>query len=551
MISKIKYFCVLLLLFSVVHAQNANRKNGEIIIQLFYGVQVENVIDEIENSFLYSVSIKKNLSDRLNIWLIGFDEDIYDAEKVLSAFFISPSVANVQFNHFTQARSIPDDMFFTSQWNMVNDGAGGGLTDADIDAEQAWNVTTGGVTIFGDTIVVAIVGEGGDLPHEDLDYWENHNEIPLNLIDDDSNGYIDDYYGWNATDGNGIIPERFHGTHVAGIIGAIGNNNIGVAGVNWHVKIMPVYTLSEESEAVAAYAYVFSMRELYDQTDGEKGAFIVATNSSFGIDFANPEDYPLWCAMYDSLGTLGILSAAATANIFANIDIVLDMPTACSSPHLITVTNTTKTDNLSIAGYGKTTIDLGAPGDLVYSTALDNTYGYQSGTSMASPHVAGAVALLFSAACEKFMEDYVYDPSAMALLLKEYILNGVDPLADLDTKSVTGGRLNLGKAINNLVETGYCFLNVPDPGNDNYDFVIYPNPVSDKLFFVHDMHFSNEFSLRIYNELAQIVFDKSFEVSSEINNGISIQNLPEGIYFLTLTETYSGISRSSEFIIQH
>ncbi len=551
MILKIKYFFVFCLLLRVVNAQNNDdRKKGEIIVQLFNNMDVLHVISEINTANDYNVFVKEKLSDRLNIWLIGFNEEIYNADKIVSGFFISPSVANVQFNHLTEQRSVPDDLFFSSQWNMINDGTGGGILDVDIDAEEAWNLATGGVTAFGDTIVVAIVGEGADLPHEDLDYWENHNEIPLNLIDDDGNGYIDDYNGWNASDENGSIPERGHGTHVAGIIGAIGNNNIGVAGVNWHVKIMPVYTLTEESEVVAAYAYIFSMRELYDQSDGEKGAYIVATNASFGIDFADPADYPLWCAMYDSLGTLGILSVGATANIYANIDIVLDMPTACASDHLITVTNTDKADNLSSAGYGATMIDLGAPGSLVYSTYTVNTYGYLSGTSMSAPHVAGTIALLFSAACENFLEDYKYDPAAMSLLLKEYILNGVDFVEDLNGITVSNGRLNLVNALNNLLETGYCLLGVDDQST-NEDLIIYPNPVGDILFFKSDQNFSNDLTLNIYNETAQLIYSVSSIDIAELYNGISVHNFPEGFYFINLIEKNNGNIYASKFIIQH
>jgi subtilisin family serine protease len=147
-------------------------------------------------------------------------------------------------------------------------------------------ITTGGLTVQGDTIVVAVIDCGADITHEDLNFWKNYLEIPGNGIDDDTNGYVDDFDGWNAQSQTGVITSCSHGTHVSGIIGAIGNNTTGVVGVNWNVKIMPVQPSStNEALVVAAYTYVYNMRRLYNQTNGAKGAFIVATNSSFGVNF--------------------------------------------------------------------------------------------------------------------------------------------------------------------------------------------------------------------------------------------------------------------------
>lgn len=428
---------------------------GQIMVQLQpnNGPQrQQQMLNEVLADFK-SVNLEmiEKLSQRSNIFLLGFNPDLIDDNRLLAEIKAQPNVEFAQFNHYIQQRElIPDDPFFGLQWNLNNTGQTGGTDDADIDAPEAWGLGTSGVTATGDTIVVAIVDDGFDINHEDLLFWKNYHEIPGNGIDDDSNGYVDDYDGWNVYNSSGQITPADHGTHVAGIAAAQGNNSIGVTGVNMHVKIMAVEASStNEAVAVAGYAYVLEMRTLYNETGGAKGAFVVSTNCSFGVDDGNPADYPIWGAMYDSLGMVGILSSAATANINQDIDVTGDIPTAFPSDYLITVTNTDKNDVKSdFAAYGLTTIDLGAPGTAVYSTRLTTSggYGYKTGTSMAAPHVAGAVAYMFSVANLGFMTAYHNDPDSMALVIKQYILEGTDPLPSLEGKTVTGGRLNIYKA---------------------------------------------------------------------------------------------------------
>ncbi len=425
---------------------------GELIIQLKSNVLPGSFESSFSNIDLRS---SRPLSKRMNIWLFKYNTQKISAEDVLFPIRQDKRVKVVQFNHYVQMRSgngimenFPSDPMFDQQWALNNTGQSGGTPDADIDAPEAWDITTGGLTILGDTIVIAIVDGGCDLYHEDLTYWHNYAEIPGNGIDDDNNGYIDDYRGWNAYGNNGIIPSDYHGTHVAGITSARGNNNYGVAGVNWSAQVMPVAAASgTEAVVVAGYSYVLEMRARYNETSGAEGAFIVATNASFGVDYGHPENYPIWCAIYDSLGAQGVLSCAATANLNINVDEMGDVPTACPSSFLISVTNTTRDDlKNNGAAYGLQSIDLGAPGTSILSTVPANSYANLTGTSMSTPEVTGAIALMFAAADSSLMQSYKNDPSSVALQFREDLLSSVDPVPALEGITVTGGRLNVFNA---------------------------------------------------------------------------------------------------------
>jgi len=445
-------------LMTLAQDSGINYIEGELMLLLQPSTSIEawcTLQNQETNAAFYP---RQKLCQSMNLWLIEFDHEVIDTKVALHHIERNRNVILAQLNHTDLVvRSLPNDPFFDEQWAFDNNGSNGGSGTADISASEAWDLTTGGLTQYGDTIVVAVVDGGFTLNQEDLveNFYRNHHEIPNNNIDDDQNGYVDDVQGWNAYLNGGTHFNDNHGTHVSGTVGAKGNNGIGVTGVNWDVKVMPVSgSSSNESTVVSAYGYILDMRKLYNQTNGEKGAYVVATNSSFGVDYGDPAEYPLWCAMYDSLGYAGVLSAGATANLNINIDVTGDVPTSCDSDFLLSVTNTTSSDvKYSSAGFGAIEIDLAAPGTQIYST-LPSGYGRLTGTSMATPHVAGAIGLMYSAVCSKTLDEYAFNPGALALFMRSKLLNeGVDVLMSLNGLVASSGRLNLFNAVSSVIDS--------------------------------------------------------------------------------------------------
>jgi hypothetical protein len=318
--------------------------------------------------------------------------------------------------------------------------------------------------VQGDEIVLAVLDDGFDLSHPDLNFWKNLGEIPGNGQDDDNNGYIDDYDGWNAVSENGILGSAEHGTHVAGILGAIGNNSIGISGLNWNVKILPVIaysaTTSEES-AIRSYRYVDRLRQQYDQSNGESGAFVVATNASFSAygPLWLPEDHQLWCQVFDELGSRGILNVNAPSNESVQIgsdELITSahnmMPAMCGSPYLIVVTNTSGNDELHVGSGGSgapwspSHVDIAAPGVDTRSTMPGGGTATMTGTSQAAPLVTGTIGLLYAAACSDLIDAYRLNPAAVALSMRSKVINSADYVPSL-FGLISGGRLNVYRAL--------------------------------------------------------------------------------------------------------
>lgn len=397
--------------------------------------------------------LSHKVSGLLNIWLMETGKDEFSERTALEWLRGQPEVRMAQFNHILEERAnppegTPNDPLFNKQWQHLNTGSGGGLANADFDSDLAWNIAAGGLTPQGDTIVVAIIDGGIEYTHEDLtgNMWRNYHEIPGDSIDNDGNGYTDDYLGWNVYAQNDNITglATGHGTPVSAIAGAKGNNNIGVAGINWDTKLLFVAGSSVESAILEAYDYVLTARQRYNNSNGQQGAFVVSVNCSWGITFGQPASHPLWCAAFDSLGAAGILGVAATDNMASDVDVVGDMPTTCPSDFLVTVTSLTNTDQkASNAAWGAQSIDLGAYGKDVFTAGIGNSYGFYSGTSFAAPQVSGAIGLLYSAPCSNLSAMAKANPASAALWAKDLLLTSVTPNNDLLGKTVTGGRLNL------------------------------------------------------------------------------------------------------------
>jgi subtilisin family serine protease len=298
--------------------------------------------------------------------------------------------------------------------------------DSDIDAPEAWDIHTGDRSIL-----VGVIDTGIDYNHPDLaaNMWTNPNEIAGNGIDDDGNGYIDDTRGWDfVNNDNDPMDDHYHGTHCAGTIGGVGNNANGVTGVCWQVSMVGLKFLSKGgggtiSDAVSAVYYANSIGVNLTSNSWGGGGYSEALKDA--IDAANDA---------------GMLFIAAAGNNAFDNDVYENYPSSYTSPNVIAVAATDVNDELApFSNWGATTVDLAAPGVDIYSTQPGNLYQNLSGTSMATPHVAGAVALAWS-----------LSPDSTAAEIKANVLASADPIPSMTGKCVTGGRLNAYKTLTSL-----------------------------------------------------------------------------------------------------
>jgi subtilisin family serine protease len=345
-------------------------------------------------------------------------------DQAISALQRKPAIALVQPDYRVHIDAIANDTSFGSLWGLNNTGQNGGVADADIDAPEAWNTGTGTRRT-----VVAVIDTGVDYRHPDLaaNMWRNSDEIPGNGKDDDRNGYRDDIYGYDFANGDANpMDDNGHGTHVAGTIGAVGNNGIGVSGVNWNTQIMALKFLDSSgsgylSAAVKAINYAVA-----------NGADVI--NASFG----GGGYYSAMATAINNARSHGVIVVAAAGNDGTNNDTNAVYPANYSGDNLISVAATDRNDRLaSFSNYGRTTVDIAAPGVSILSTLPNGRYGGYSGTSMAAPHVTGAIALVWDA-----------HPNWTYRQVIDAVLNSTDNVSSL-TNKVAHGRLNVGRAIGN------------------------------------------------------------------------------------------------------
>lgn len=437
----------------IIFGQKLDHRLGQFIVLLDPSCTPDQFLKNLSTARSTSAEgefqLLKVLNADWNMILIGYDYVHLHEDKVRKQLQSLPCVHIIQRNHLIQFRKKPNDTYYDRQWYHFNNGMEGGVSGADFRSELAWDHATGGLTENGDTIVLCVIDDGLDINHYDIraNHWKNFSEIPSNGIDDDGNGYIDDFNGWNTFNQTDVFDKGRHGTPVCGIAAARGNNNLGVAGMIWNVKLMFVSGGGDEASAIMSYSYPWQARRAYNLSGGKKGAFVVATNSSWGADYRKPEEAPLWCAVYDSLGAVGILNAASTTNLDLNVDVEGDLPTTCTSDFLITVTNMDWFDQKDqTSGYGPVSVDLGAFGENVFTLAPDNSLGFFRGTSAASPQIAGAIALLYSMPCNVASATALSNPSGAALQFKQLILNHVRPIESLKGVTVSGGVLDLERS---------------------------------------------------------------------------------------------------------
>lgn len=398
-------------------------------------------------------------------------DDGADVAAALATWRADAQVAGAEIDQRVSIATVPNDSRFSSMWGMLNTGQAGGTSDADIDADLAWNLATGSMAT-----AVSIIDTGIDYTHPDLykNIWLNQGELPtgLGLVDTDADGLItfwdlnttanagkaidansngrieaydilrdtrwengqdndgngkrDDLVGWDfVNNDNDPLDDNGHGTHVAGTIGAMGNNSLGVVGVAWKASLAALKFLGADgggytSAAVAALNYAV-------------GEGIKISNNSWG---GGGYSSALATAISNARAA-GHIFVAAAGNEGRNNDTTANYPANLNYDNIISVASTTRTDTLSgFSNYGATTVDLAAPGSSILSTTPNNTYSSYSGTSMATPHVAGAAALVWSA-----------NPSLSYSQVIARILNNVDNLSSLSGRVATGGRLNVYNAL--------------------------------------------------------------------------------------------------------
>ena len=324
--------------------------------------------------------------------------------------------------------NLPNDPLFNEQWALSNTGQSGGKTNADLKALLAWEKNKGSKDV-----VVAVLDSGVNYAHPDLvaNMWIRPDNVPQ--YKDNELGTFNDLLGFNSADNQrDPMDENGHGTHCSGIIGAEGDNNEGIAGMNWNVTIMPLKFMGRggfgtTKDAIEAINYAIDRKR--------NGVNVRIINASWGSTAYSK-------ALEDAIraaGEEGILFVAAAGNNGTSNDRSPHYPSNYKLPYVISVAATDRFDNLtSFSNFGIETVHIAAPGKDIASTWLNDDYRDASGTSMATPYVAGVAALILA-----------NEPKMSVEKLREKVLKSVDKIDSLNGKVESGGRINAAKALEN------------------------------------------------------------------------------------------------------
>ncbi len=380
------------------------------------------------------VLVSKFMSGALLVKQQNHEQNSLSFKQLLTNLGSDEYIAYVETNTYVHSFEAvtPNDPQFSQTYGLHNGGQTGGKVGADIKAPEAWSLTKGS-----SNALVAVIDTGIDYNHPDLkdNYWSNPGESGLdangkdkrsNGIDDDGNGFIDDWRGWNfVANNNNPFDDNEHGSHCAGTIGARGNNGIGVAGVNWQVSIVGIKFLDASgsgtiADAVKSLEYAIKIGVHITSNSWGGGGYSPTLDETIGI-----------------ADSKGILFIAAAGNVPSDNDSTPHYPSSYTRANVIAVAATDHNDALAnFSSYGAQAVHLAAPGVMILSTTPGNTYRKFSGTSMATPHVAGVAALVKG----KY-------PTISHLQIKERILSAVDFLPALVKKVSSQGRLNAYNAL--------------------------------------------------------------------------------------------------------
>ena len=341
-------------------------------------------------------------------------------EEALEIYQDDPDVVYAEPNYYYHIDTTPNDPYFDRLWGLHNRGQTEGTVDADIDAPEAWAITTGS-----SNVIIAVIDTGVDYTHPDLspNIWTNSGETPNDGIDNDGNGYVDDIYGWDfAYNTNNPMDADGHGTHCAGTIAAKGNNSAGITGVCWTAKIMVLKGLNNDGDG-----WTSTLLPAIEYANAN-GAHVI--NNSWGG--GGPS-----IAIRDAICASSAAVVCAAGNDGTDNDYIAHYPSSYDCSNIIAVAATEHNDHLWLqSNYGVTSVDVAAPGSCIQSTAPGGGYQYLSGTSMAAPHVSGVAALIKAKS-----------PTFTNANIKTAIMNKVDTKAGLSGMLVSGGRVNAFKSL--------------------------------------------------------------------------------------------------------